>query len=361
MNANFCFSLFPMACCVHPPDSKVGRVSEMGEDMLFRVRLAFQGDEAALAKLVPGSLVCRTCASHAMRELKKRFGKDWRQQVQKRRREQREPERAAAEVVEAAKHSSKRVRVDDAGLRFAPSPDEGEHRHLFHAGPHERLGDLFRFPALFEINAYFVELGYPAMVAGPDTLLHEPLWHGLCAIAPGASRRAVDLVRRDQQTTAAEVREFMRMVPRSGVRIVAALGNVIAAQENAGLTRMFVELLCRCAQDAATRLPLFFGRRLTESQLERILAAVASSPSLRIAADTPGAFLWTDDFDPPTLVSLAGLVELPASCRVLQAALSKRIRIPASHLRLCDPLSGHELAPDDAVHRHLLHFVVVPT
>ncbi len=269
-------------------------------------------------------------------------------------------ERAAA--LEAANHPSKRVREEEAGLRFvaAAAPEAGEHAPLFHVGPHERLEDLFQFPAIFEINAYFAELGYPAMLAAPDVLLHETVWHGLGALQPGMSRRAADVVRRNRDATANEVRELMRCVPPSGARVVAALANLIVRPENAELTRLFVELFCRASPRGLSRLPLFFGRPLAESQMERILAAVAMSPFLHYAPAVPTAMLWTVDFDPPAMVSLAGLAQLPASCRALREALSAKCCIPASHLRLADPLSGRELELEDMVAVSLIHFVIAP-
>ena len=347
--------MLPMegSCVIHQEsDTEPGRVNAVGDDVLFRIRLAYQDDEATLDKLVGGAGVCRTCCSRAMRILEKRFGKSWKSQVYKRRQEQQDAARAAA--AEAAKHPSKRVREEEAGLRFVPASD-GE---LFHVSPHEGLAQLFQWPALYELNARFALLGYPPMLAGPDLLLHEALWRGLSSVVPECARRAAELVRRDRQAAPEEVWELMCAVPPRAARVVAAMANFAPRPQNAPLTRAFVELLCRAWPPDAAPLPVFFGRPLAESQMERILAAVAMSPFLEYEPDAPTAVLWTVDFDPPALVSLAGAAQLPATCLALREALSAKTRIPPSHLRLSDPLSGAAVELQTLVAAPLLHFLV---
>ncbi len=63
-------------CVLHVPGTRAPfRTSSPGDDVLFRLRLAFEKDEATLKKLIPGCEVCPSCSGRAMRSLVAVFGK----------------------------------------------------------------------------------------------------------------------------------------------------------------------------------------------------------------------------------------------------------------------------------------------
>ncbi len=350
-------------CVVHRPDMAPYRhAAVMGDDVLFRMRLAFEKDPASLAVLVPGAAVCKTCCSAAMRVLKKRFGREaWMAQVQLRKTELEDGRRAAVAV--ALANPAKRAREGDDGLVMdeAAPPEQGPADNimeLFTVGENETLEQVLSRPVLAEINHMFFRLGYPTMAGPRGVLYNDSIWRGLALLSPRIHARVAAAVTSEQVPSIDEVLQLVGDVPPSGSSVVTALAQVQVRPQNAEFGAWMTGLLCSSIPRDAPRKPSLFGRELTAEQVERILKSAFTSAQVCVSEERVAALLWTGDIDRPAVLPLGEAVQVPLAAGGLHAAVAAELHVPWSLVAVVDPLTGAEMPPQTLVTQRLFHVMM---
>ncbi len=308
-------------CLLHA--GKSTKVSVIGENVLFRLRLAYERDEAVLQKLVPGCQVCASCCARVTRQLAQTYGKNsWKAKVNARRNEYLDRQRS---------EQKKRVRVEEepsfaASVFQAPSFAMvstfriAQEEDVFTVLPSDSLAALFRAPIAAELNSLFFALGFPDEMVGRDGALPlSPVWKGLAALQPSLPMQLRSLVEAEEMPRLSTIKALFRCIPRYS-NALSLMAGVSCLRNCLPLVVELLALFHSC--------PKPFGLYV---DVKRLLTKVASATSTVWDGKSLAAALWTREFDAPTLLPLTGM-EANLHLDNLKQEIAQRLFMPENML-----------------------------
>ena len=189
-------------CAFHPDELiSTKKLSFVKEEVLFRLRLAFEGDAAALAILVPGVRVCSACTAKAIRTLIAKYGKSWKSQTRARRIDAQERELKRERVLEEQQEQEEDIQRFVDVVRapvfsiVSSQPRTAREDNAFALSPSDTLANIIGASAIAEINLLFRALKYPVeMVLRNGTFPRHSVWQGLASLQPSLPRSLSELI-----------------------------------------------------------------------------------------------------------------------------------------------------------------------